>query len=202
MMTKGAVKVAGKVQLSLPSSLVVPAQVDGVPLASVTVTVAPTIARPLAAVIDRVTGVPLPPPLPHVVIPQIVVHDDDDDDDDYIDVDDDDDDDDATIIWDYPGANSPLPHTGDSSDELDDFHSLPTTPAGAQTPVAGTSRGAHQLPFFRPLSLTPEQEATVAKALGRKSKAKKPAASGPTKRHLLRSKGAVSPSGLPASCRK
>ena len=132
-----------------------------------------------------------------MVIPQIVVRDDSDDD--YTDIDDDDD---ATIILDYPGANSPLPHTGDSSDELDDFHSLPTTPAGAQTPVASTSRGAHQLPYFRPLPLTPDEEATVAKALGRKSKAKKPAASGPTKRHQLRSKGAVSPSGLSASFRK
>ena len=158
--------------------------------------------QPVAVPIPQVPippAPPPPPPLPFMVIPQIVVHDDSDDD--YTDVDDDDDDD-ATIILDYPGANSPLPHTGDSSDELDDFHSLPTTPAGAQTPVAGTSRGAHQLPYFRPLPLTPEQEATVAKALGRKSKAKKPAASGPTKRHQLRSKGAVSPSGLSASFRK
>ena len=67
--TNGAVKPAGKVQLSLPSLSVVPEQVDGVPLASVTVTVAPTIARPLAAVIDRVTGVPLPPPSPGLLSP-------------------------------------------------------------------------------------------------------------------------------------
>ena len=176
------VAVAGP-PLPPPAPIPAPAAVAGPPLP-------PPAPIPAPAAAAGPPLPPQPPPPPQLVLPQA------DDDDEYTDVDSEDesDDDDATVILDYPGANSPLPHTGDSSDELDDFHSLPTTPAGAQTPVAGPSQGAGGVPFFRPLPLTPEQEATVARALGRKPKKPKPQA-GPPKQHQLRSKGAVSPSG-------
>ena len=160
---------------------------------------------PVQAPAQAPVQVPLPPPpppappqVPHIAIPQIA---DTDDDDDYTDVDSDDDD--ATVILDYPGAGSPLPHTGDTSDELDEFESAPSTPGG-RTPVAGPSSqtGAPSgAGYFRPLPLTPPDEAFVTKVLGKRT-GKTKASIGTPKSHRLRSKGAVSPSGLPPSFRK
>ena len=94
---------------------------------------------------------------------------------------------------DTAGANRRLLPTGESSDELDDFHSVPTTPVGAQNPVAGTSRGA-QVPArgSQPLPLTPEQQQSDDKTLGEKKKRKGP--DRPPKQHDLRSRSAVSTS--------
>jgi len=161
---------------------------------------------PAAAAADLPPPVPveLPPPPPLIPVPDLP----DDDDDSGSDLDystDEASEDEVTVRWEYPGANSPLPHTGHSSDELDDFRSAQNTPGppspkkapGARTPVAGPSRGsaAQTGTLFRPLPLTPKEEKFLDKALGTKRKKATPP---PSRPHQLRSRGQAEPGEVPS----
>jgi len=147
-----------------------------------------------------------PPPPPPPVIPVPDLPPDNDDDDDYADYSTDEaSEDEVTVRWDYPGASSPLPHTGNSSDELDDFQSAQNTPGpsspvkarGERTPVVGTSSGSadHAGTSFRPLPLTPKEQKFLDKVLGKQKKKASPVSSRP---HQLRSRGRAEPGEVPS----
>ena len=164
------------------------------------VAVPPAIAPPLPGpVAPAVLPPPPPPPIPVPDLPDLP---DDDDDSDLDYSTDEVSEDELTARWEPSGVDSPLPYTGNTSDELDDFHSVPNTPGppsprGDRTPVAGTSRGPAQQSgtFFRPLPLTPDEEKFLNKVLG---KEKKRDAGPPPRSHQLRSKGAATdPGDLP-----
>ena len=185
-----------------PYHSVVPSVVPQHPPVEVAIPPAAAVPVPPAAAADLPPPVPvelLPPP-PLIPVPDLP---DDDSDLDYST--DEASEDEVTVRWEYPGANSPLPHTGHSSDELDDFHSAQNTPGpssptkarGDRTPVAGSSRGstAQTGTLFRPLPLTPKEEKFLDKVLGTKKKKTTPP---PSRSHQLRSKGQAEPGEVPS----
>jgi len=181
----------------------------------------PPLPPPPHAPVPAAAPPPVAAPLPVVIFPHLLDDGDDDDVDDTL-VDDDsneyetidedsdeadvdDEDDDATVILGYPGANSPLPHTGYSSDELDQFDTVPNTPVRTRPPSPNPATPTPPLPSTssgaptHPLPLTPKQEKFLGKVLGPKAKRKAPVT---PKQHQLRSKGGVSESSLPDTFRK